>query len=690
MNDARRLFEEAVGCLQRKEYAQAESKVRAILGDHPKHPDALSFLAVIFAEQKRLDEAAEVLEECLRINANNPAALTNMGEVLRLQGRVEDALARLRHALLIAPGFVEAHYNLGVALKQAGDDEAAVAAYRRALELQPNHTKARFNLANTLRDQGRTPMAAVEYERVIAQRPDWFDARLNYGAALSELGRSEEALAEYRVAHSLDPTKADVATNIGDVYAKQGRIEEAKEWLRKNLDRYPDKWLRQLHIDSLAENVPPDNASIDGYRAGLTQRIAELSHETLTLQAEGLSGSGAEPPMTLQYQGRDDRAIRDAYGDLFAKLIEPLEPLRPEGKPHIGIVVTNGHEGVFYRCLGSLIERLDRSKLRVTVICSLAGRNVLRHMFFKKPQEYLMLPPTVDGAAKVIRDARFHLLLYWEVGTDSMNYFLPYFRPAPVQSATWGWPVTTGNPRMDYFVSARGLEPEDGASHYRERLVVLDSVPTFYLRPPVPSALKGRESFGLPTAARLYLCAQNLRKYHPDFDAALAEILRADPEGLILMIADEQPTIGEKLLKRLGRGMPDVKDRLRLLPRMEREDYLNVLALADVNLDTFYYGSGANTMYDTIATGTPIVTMPWRFHRGRYTLGTLERIGWQETITHSVDDYVKAAIRLGTDRDFRESASECLRSEPDHGVLESDHAVRAHEEFFLRAAAGDV
>jgi hypothetical protein len=47
-----------------------------------------------------------------------------------------------------------------------------------------------------------------------------------------------------------------------------------------------------------------------------------------------------------------------------------------------------------------------------------------------------------SNAAQQLRAARFDLIYFWEVGTDSTNHFLPFLRPAPVQCTGWGWPDT--------------------------------------------------------------------------------------------------------------------------------------------------------------------------------------------------------------------------------------------------------
>ena len=209
----------------------------------------------------------------------------------------------------------------------------------------------------------------------------------------------------------------------------------------------------------------------------------------------------------------------------------------------------------------------------------LPGReNILQHLYPHWSVDYLVIPSPLDQAAEIISKHQFHLLLYWEVGTDSTNYFLPFFRPAIIQAATWGWPVTTGNRRVDEFVSAACLEPSDGQKHYTETLITLEGVPTFYQRPPVPKPLKTRQELGMKEKDHIYFCPQNLRKIHPDFDHALAGILRSDPEGQILLLADEQPTITELLKIRFRRTIPDVISRIFILSRMPREVYLNVLA----------------------------------------------------------------------------------------------------------------
>ena len=72
------------------------------------------------------------------------------------------------------------------------------------------------------------------------------------------------------------------------------------------------------------------------------------------------------------------------------------------------------------------------------------------------------------------------------------------------------------------------------------------------------------------------------------------------------------------LKKRLFSSFPDIIPRVRFMPVLPKDEYLNLIALSDVILDTLYYTGGANTTYDAFAAGTPVVTLPGKFHRGRY------------------------------------------------------------------------
>src|SRR5439155_5052593 len=187
-------------------------------------------------------------------------------------------------------------------------------------------------------------------------------------------------------------------------------------------------------------------------------------------------------------------------------------------------------------------------------------------------------------------------------------------------------PETTGLGTIDYFVSSAEMETEEADGHYSERLVRLPSLTFYYHRSELPQQMLSREAFGLDPEARLYSCPQSIYKFHPAFDAALAGILRRDPQGKIVLIEWAYRQADEMLKLRFKRVMPDVADRIVFIRRLQQPEFMNFLTLVDVLLDPFPYGGG-NSSLEAFSFGMPVVTLPTQFLRGRITQAFCRRLG---------------------------------------------------------------
>lgn len=302
--------------------------------------------------------------------------------------------------------------------------------------------------------------------------------------------------------------------------------------------------------------------------------------------------------------------------------------------------------------MAGLIGRLDSRRLRVTVVCALAAVATCRQAIKNPAVDFLPLPKSFSLAIEAIRSARFDVLYYWEIGSDAVNYFLPMFRLAPVQCTSWGWPVTSGVPQVDYFISSNLLEPAGGEAHYREKLARLRHIPNYYECPPATPAAD-RAAYGWKRDEHIYFCGQSPRKIQPDFDLIMADVLRADERGVVVLVSATLNHVTEALRARFSKRLPDVARRIRFVPRLSAAEYRGVTAAADVVLDTLHYSGGANSTYDTLAAGTPLVTLPGPFHRGRYTAAVCRLCGLEECIAASPDDYVRIAVKLATEPDYR-------------------------------------
>jgi predicted O-linked N-acetylglucosamine transferase (SPINDLY family) len=292
----------------------------------------------------------------------------------------------------------------------------------------------------------------------------------------------------------------------------------------------------------------------------------------------------------------------------------------------------------------------------------------------------LPIPPRLDHVIEAIRAARLDVLYFWEVGSDSTNYFLPFFRLAPVQCTSLAIQDTSGIAQVDYYLSSELVEPDDPQRHYTEKLICAKTLLTYHPRQAMPGTFKSREAFGLRPQQHVYLCAQNIRKFHPDFDTILAGILRRDAAGVVVIVRDRQGCLAEKLCRRFAATIPEVAERIVFLPWQEYPNYLSLVSAADVLLDPLYY-SGGTTSYEAFSLGKPIVTWPWRLQIGRTVLAFYRKMGIGGCVANSAEEYVKMAVSLGTAPEYREAVGQEIAAASGE-LFEDIRAVREHEDLF--------
>lgn len=662
---------------------------------NPEFAEAHCNLGHVYREQGRLGEAISCYQQAVMLRPGYFQAQYNLANVLLLVGRPQEAAQSYQKALQWQPNHAQAHYNLGLAWQQSDQTAAAVSHWQQALALQPDFVLAHAVLAAHYRDnglpgraihhfqqaarlqpnngdyhfqlgylfsmQGQLEGAKFHYERAAELQPHSAETRNNLAVVIQNLGRLKEAIRHFQEAMALNPSLPNIPRNLGLAYKLTGQIAETRQSYQRSLALADDDLLR-LEMETIPPYIVGNQAQIDHYRAELSQTLASHAARPGHIDLTQLHLGEACPPYTLVYQAQNDRPIKEAWAKLFSGRLPLFEPRPNSGQPHLGFVVTHTHEGVFQRSMGNILNQLAATnRFRLTVVSNRPDAiHYLKQHLPSPAIHFLLLPAQLDQAALALHRATFDLLYYWEVGTDAANYFLPFFRPAAHQCTSWGWQVTTGIPQMDSYLSSHLLEPADGQSHYSEKLVLLDTLLTCYTRPDVPTSPPSPANFGFNSRQHLYFCAQNLLKIHPDFDSLAAEILRRDPLGLLILVGLENEFPAGLLRQRFQQTMPDVLERVHLLPRLREPEFWGLLALADVVLDTPHYG-GVNTTYQALAAGTPIVTRPGPFQRGRYTFGAYQKMGFFDCVAHSPEDYVNKALQLGNDKGYRAKISQQIR-----------------------------
>ncbi|HYI69789.1 MAG TPA: tetratricopeptide repeat protein [Skermanella sp.] len=634
---------------------EAEALYRRALDVEPEGAAIHRALGTALEDQGRTAEAVACYSRCLTLSPDDADGWCDLGMALRRLTRAAEAVPAYRRAVRLDPGFVEAWFNLGNALTALGRFDEAISAYRAALARRSDDAEVWCNLGNALHQRGRIGEAAAAARRAVACRPDHAASLINLGNALTEQGRFDEAITQFGRALTVRPGDPAGPVGTGMALRQQGRVEEATESFRHAHRLSGDPGL-EVKMALALPIIPRSLDHIAETRGRMMERVTALTERGIRL-ADPLAQVG-QTCFYLAYHAADDlplqRAVAKLYETACPGLTQDLADPAPrtDGRVHVGFVSQYWHQHTIAKLNLGLIRTLDRRRFHVTLFTTPHPGDAMRAALAAAADRVVELPVELDGARRLIAAERLDALYYADIGMSALTYFLAFARLAPLQCLTWGHPDTTGIPNLDRFLSCDAMEPEGAERHYSETLVRLPGPTIHYARPTLPARLKPRSAFGLPAEAHVYVCPQSLFKIHPDFDRALVELLRRDPQGLVVLLSGRDRNLDDLLRRRIAQVGPEVVGRIRFLRQMPLPDFLSLVTVSDVMLDPLHY-SGGNTSLEAFALGTPIVTWPGEFMRGRHTHGFYKLMNLDDCVAPDHARYVEIALKLGRDKDFR-------------------------------------
>jgi len=512
------------------------------------------------------------------------------------------------------------------------------------------------------------------------------------------LGRSGEEIAALEKGIALCPPSARLYRSAIHTLHELNRMGEAIGLAREAATKFPDqlyfKFLEHLSLPILYS----DSAEIGRYRQrfsdGLDQIARSVKLETPAGRREAFDALGRHVNFLLAYQGQDDCELQRSYGQLvhqimaanYPQWVAPLPMPPDEGKLRIGFLSAffQAHS-VSKSHLGWLREH-DNRRFQVFAYHIGSKTDAFTDEARHSSDVFLHLTDKFEDVCRVIRADDLHILVYLDIGMFPPATQLAALRLAPVQAATWGHPITSGLPTVDYFFSSELMEPPEAQNYYTETLVNLPGVGICYRKPVIPRPLfyRTRADFGIREDAVVYLSCQSTFKHLPEQDHAFAELAKRVPNAqFVFIIANDylEADFRRRLERAFALAGLTSDGRLIFVPfPLDWPAYLNLNSVSDVYLDTFEW-SGCTTTFEAIACRLPMVTLPGRFLRGRHTFAILKQMEVTETIARDRAHYVEIAARLGRDPEWRKSlVQRMIAAYP--RLYEDQRSVRALEAAF--------
>jgi tetratricopeptide (TPR) repeat protein len=299
-------------------FAAAEQVYRAALGVYPNFPAAKASLGGVLCDQKRPQEAEQLLREAIATGAKNSLQLAtlhhNLALALKMQRRFEEALPEFEAARSLAPELAQIYHNEANTMQALGRIEESIAGFRKAIELTPLDASVHGDLNRLLYRQGRDDEFLTSIDNAAGRHSDSGPLTILKADLLFKAQRYDEALESYERAAMLEPQHVTPHDGQGMIHARMGNFQNA------------------IRAHERAVTLEPDNAHAwtnfaeTLLRAGDAERSKEAAERALeidpTLQnALGIWG--------LALRSLDDP--REAELNDYEKLVQTYEMAAPEG-----------------------------------------------------------------------------------------------------------------------------------------------------------------------------------------------------------------------------------------------------------------------------------------------------------------------------------------------------------------------
>lgn len=636
--------------------------------------------------------AIALLQSLLQKHPEHPNVAYRLGMLLHQRGEAPAAELAYRRELSQRQAFWACRANLAQLLAESGRYAEAMSEAQVALDdcPQPEARADLLQLQGRLHRVLQAPQAALQCLQQAQEIADSADLQRDYARLLLQLGQTGAAARHYRQALRLNPSlrlRREIGEHLISVQQFPEAIGVLEEVLASGRLAPSEAAIVTGQIANAWQELNQPQRALDTYQAALElarRDSLELARalvlpvvyrdpgEVVVWRHRLEHALGALRPLRLEdplelgvlpfyapYQGYNEKPLMEAFAASFRRSLPPgpsMPARRATGRAlRVGCISHFFYDHSVMRCFADLLLELNHPPFELHLIAAsplLSDR--LTQELSEGASSWTHLHGNLPAQLEQIRRLELDICLFTDTGLDPHSYLLAQYRHAPLQLLLPGQPVTSGLSSFTGFLSDQHSEPADAASHYTEPLIRLSQLPSIYRPPRLPARFLSREALGLPDA-RLHLCPAQAFKLHPEMDPALLGILRTDPAAMLILLDLTPNGLMRQVQQRLQAQLPErLRPRVLLLPRLDPTGFSSLLAAVDVVLESFPFSS-YNTLMAAFAVGTPVVTLPGRFLRGRYCLGLYRQMGLESApIADSIGEYAAFAVRIAQESRYRQ------------------------------------
>ena len=548
-------------------------------------------------------------------------------------GKYPEAEKLYRQVLAMDPNHAGACQNLGVLAFQVGRNDAAVPLLKRALELAPNNASMYCNLgdAYTAMRQGDEALAA--YKKAVELDPNMPTTYNNLGIVYSRLGRVEDAINSWKKAIELASRPLGASRIlIGHGGGGKTPADEARSLAAASYNNLGNAYLQQIEIDKALEchtiacNMSPEYANA---RSNKLRDYTHIPHV---------------PQETLLSEHRQ-------WWELHTSNIKPFAHTNipdPDRKLRIGWISADFREHSVTHFLLPLFQNFDRSQFEFLCYAGVTRPDEFTRMLAQCSPIFRQTLGVQDiDLANIIRSDNIDILFDLSGHTSDHRLAVMAYKPAPVQVAYLGYPMTTGAPPsiIDWHMTDSIADPPgESDKHYTENLFRLPTTNWCY-RPPVdipceevPPVVRN------PGTPFTFASFNNCSKMSQLTFKLWAKILQASPGARLLLKASAMADAKTRqiIIERFAaEGLP--ADRIILMPQqIDLSKHFAYYGNVDLGLDTYTY-NGTTTTCEATWMNVPVVTLAGDVHIARVGASLLTNMGLPQLVAHTEEEFIRIA-----------------------------------------------
>ena len=643
-------------------------------------------LSIAYFEQKEYENAEQALRNVININYKYIDGWNSLGHVLIKLNRTKEAKSAYFESLSIKQNFVAA-YSIAGLLNNFSESESY---YKLAIKLNSKFAACHFDLGNLYLNKGQWKLAIFSYRNALKYDDSLYIANYYMGVAYRNLGKKSEAINECLKAwdknkkcyksikliarlliHEDNAASLKYFNSIPTCElnsyetflfahvlesSNKAKLAKLKFTDAYNTDKNNLKalWSKYLVLPAIYNTNDEIYYWRSEWEKGVKNLLKIIKSNYFKTNEEAINFLNYQTNFYLHYQGLNDKDLQIQYGKLIDYIcsIYPLNSknsatIAKNGKIKLAFVIPHSNlRHTIYKLFKGWIINFNKAKFDVHLIVPVSCNEIQQKEFLKIFQNIHFIgdKSSVEQIYYIL-DQKYDVIIYTDIGMVYKIQPLAGFRLADIQCTTWGHPITSGLPNIDYFLSSELMEDCNSNFHYTEKLIKLPNISIHYQCDSYVNCKL--------ISAPIFLCNQSLFKILPLFDKIIAGIIKRINNAKIIFIEDNNSLITTDFNRRLKITLHkydiSMNDHCLFKPKCSEIDFLKLIDESKIVLDTPFW-SGGNTSLETLSRGKPIITLPGKLMRSRHTYAMLKMLSLEELIAENEVDYINKAVNLFYDQ----------------------------------------